>query len=349
MKKIKISNNRFVGLDEKPYFIGEIGINHNGDYNTACKLIDMASNVGIDCVKLQKRDYENTIISEYLNKSYNHQNSFGTTYRKHKQALEFTETQLIELAKYSNSKNITLVFSAFDINSYSFIENKISPLFYKIASPQTVNHELLKHVANFGKPMFISTGMTTYNEISKMIDIVKPINEKIVLLQCTSLYPTENKEVHLRVIEQYQRDFNVLVGFSSHDRSIVFPSVSLALGACVIEKHITLDRTMAGPDHSSSFEKRGLELCYNYLLNTHSALGNGNKEIQDREINIRKKHMQSIVTNCTIKQGAIIKEKYITYKSPGTGFLPYEKDKVIGKKTRKELQPDTIINNNDIE
>jgi len=284
VKIIELADKRNIGTEEIPYFIAEVGINHNGSFETACKLIDMASNVGVDCVKFQKRDFNKSIVSAYLDSPYLHSNSFGRTYREHKEALEFTESQLLELLQYSLVKGISFSCSAFDIESFEFIEKEINPPFHKIASPLTVNHDLLRAVASFQRPMFISTGMTSYDEIASMVDAILPINDKIVLFQCTTLYPTEDNEVDLKVLASFQQDFDVLCGFSSHDRSVVFPSVAMAFGACVFEKHITLDRTMNGPDHSSSFEKRGLELCYNYLLSTDQALGNGKKKIQPREI-----------------------------------------------------------------
>lgn len=348
MKIIELADKRNIGMEEKPYFIAEVGINHNGSFETACKLIDMASNIGLDSVKFQKRDFIKSIISDYLDRPYINRNSFGVTYREHKEALEFTEAQLLELSKYSSDKGIAFSCSAFDIESFEFIEEEINPPFHKIPSPLTVNHDLLKHVASFHKPMFISTGMTTYDEIARMIDTILPINDRIVLLQCTSLYPTEDDEVNLRVVESYQRDFNVLVGFSSHDRSVVFPSVAMALGACVFEKHITLDRTMKGPDHSSSFERRGLDLCYNYLLDTFKAMGSGKKEIQPREVKSRENHMQSIVSACFIKTGTIIKKKHLTFKAPGSGFMPYDIYKVIGKTAERDIMEDEILKIDDI-
>ena len=348
MKEIKLKNNRVIGENEKPYLIGEIGINHNGDIDIAKKLIDMASHIGIDAIKFQKRDYKKTITKKQLSSPYINHNSFGKTYELHKKALEFSGDQLVELSAYANEKNLDFSCSAFDIDSFDFIENMLNPPFHKIPSPLTVNHELLEHVAEYGKPIFLSTGMTTYKEVKVAVDIIKPINKNLVLLQCTSLYPTENEEVNLKVIMQYKEDFDVLVGFSSHDRSVVFPTVAVAFGACVFEKHITLDRTMRGPDHSSSFEKRGLDLCYNYLLAAHKALGNHKKEIQTREIKSREKHMQSIVSACCIKAGTIIEKKHLMFKAPGIGFMPYEIEKVIGKIAVIDIAKDEILKIDDI-
>ena len=342
MKKIKVGN-RNIGIGFKPYFIGEIGINHNGSINIAKQLIDMAAYVGIDAVKFQKRDYVNTIIGKQLEMPYLHDKSFGRKYKDHKEYLEFTNSQLLLLAEYSKSKGLDFSCSAFDILSYDFIEREIDPPFHKIPSPLTVNHELLEHVAKYGKPVFLSTGMSTTNEVKMAVELIKRINKKLVLFQCTSLYPTEYNEVNLKVLEQYKKYYKVLTGFSSHDKSVVLPAVAVAYGACVFEKHITLDRSMKGPDHSSSFEQRGLELSYKYALNAHEALGSNTKRVLAREKESRKKHMQSIISAHNIEAGKILSENDICFKSPGTGLMPYEKNKILGKTALVNIKKDEIL------
>lgn len=343
MENIELANGRKIGLQEIPYFIGEIGINHNGDINLAKKIIDMCVSVGIDCVKFQKRDYNSTIRKKFLNKKYENENSFGRTYGEHKKFLEFNDEQLKELYEYTKQKNIDFCCSGFDLKTYDYIEKEFNPLFHKIPSPLVVNVELLEHVAKYQKPIFMATGMVNLDEITNAVNIIKNINKKLVLMQCTSLYPTEDHEVNLLVLKEYQSKFQTLVGFSSHDKSVVFPAVAHALGACVFEKHITMDRTMKGPDHSSSFEKRGLELSYNYLLATHYALGTEEKYILEREILSRQKHLQSIVAAKKLKKGTIIKREDLTFMSPGDGLLPYEITKIIGKTLIKDKKEQDLI------
>ncbi len=342
MNNIKIGD-KDIGIGFKPYFIGEIGINHNGSLTIAKQLIDMAADIGIESVKFQKRDFKNTIIQKQLSKPYVNRNSFGNTYLEHKEFLEFSDRELVELSVYTKEKGLDFGCSAFNISSYDFIENKINPVYHKIASPLVVNHELLMHVASYGKPLILSTGMCTYIEIRKAIEIIKPINNRIILMQCTSLYPTEDEEVNLRIIKKFYEDFNVVVGFSSHDKSVVFPAVATAYGARVFEKHITLDRTMKGPDHSSSFERRGLELSYKYIKSSLTALGSEKKEILSREEVSRNKHMQSIVASVNIPKGTVISRNQLIFKSPGTGIMPYEINRIIGKITKRDIDKDEII------
>ncbi|MCF8297387.1 MAG: N-acetylneuraminate synthase family protein [Saprospiraceae bacterium] len=342
MKQIKIGN-RFVGIEYKPYFIGEIGINHNGSIETAKKLIDMAVHVGIDAVKFQKRDFNNTITKTQLETPYINDYSFGKTYGEHKKALEFTTAELVELSKYAEGKKIDFACSAFDINSFDIIEHEINPKFHKIPSPQIVNHDLLEHVARYQKPVLLSTGMANIDEVSEAVEIISSINKDIVLMQCTSLYPTSNSEVNLLVISEYVRRFDVIAGYSSHDNSVIFPAVAVALGARVFEKHITLNRMMKGPDHLSSFEERGLQLSYRYALIAQEALGSKDKKVLDREIENQIKHRQSIVASSKINKGDSLTERHISYKSPGNGMMPFEKNKIIGLKAKRDINEDEIL------
>jgi sialic acid synthase SpsE len=343
MNEITLQNGPTIGINHPPFFIAEAGINHNGEIEVAKQLIDMAAKVGVQAIKFQKRDFHKTIISKYLNRDYNHHNSFGRTYLEHKIALEFTDDQLLELGEYTSSKGVIFTCSAFDIDSFDFIENDMNPPFHKIPSPLTVNHDLLKHIAAYGKPMFISTGMTSSKEVDLMMDALKVYKHNIVLLQCTSLYPTNNEEVNLNVIKTFQEKYNVLTGFSSHDRSVVFPSAAIALGARVIEKHITLDRAMKGPDHASSFEYRGLDMSYGYCMDVFSAMGSTEKAILEREKDNRTKHLQSYVSTIDIEKGSIITDDMLTIKSPGSGFLGYEKSELIGKNAIVDIPKDVTI------
>jgi sialic acid synthase SpsE len=348
MKDIVLINGRKIGFNHLPLFIAEAGINHNGEMSIAKELIDMASKVGVEVIKFQKRDFKNTITTEVLQRDYQHSNSFGKTYLEHKITLEFSNEELLELADYSQSKNLIFTCSAFDIKSYDFVEKELNPPFHKIPSPLTVNHDLLLHIASYGKPLFISTGMTSGEEIDIMMDVLKEYMDNIVLLQCTSLYPTKNEEVNLNIIKTFQQKYNVISGFSSHDQSVVFPSVAVALGARVIEKHITLDRAMKGPDHASSFEERGLELSYRYCSDVFSAMGSYQKQVLEREQESRTKHLQSIVSANDIEKGTILEQKHLVYKSPGNGILPYNKKEVLGKRTLSMIPKDTTIQLEDL-
>ena len=347
--KIKINDNRYLGTGERPFIIAEIGNNHNGDIEIAKKLIEEAKRCGVDAVKFQTKNVEESFSKELLDKEYTGPNSFGKTYREHKEYLEFSDEELVELASISKEQGILFSCSAFDIDSYDFIEKSIDPEFHKIPSPLTVNHELLLHVAHYNKPIFISTGMTNEKEVDVMVNMIKKVNPKIVLMQCTSLYPTENYETNLNVIKTFQEKYNILTGFSSHDRSVVFPAVAVALGARVIEKHVTQDRALAGPDHASSFEPRGLELACKYIKDTFEGLGESKKTILPREIVVRQKHFQSIVASRNIKKGDKLIRSMLTFKSPGDGLLPSQISEILGKILIKDLDKDMTITIDDLD
>jgi N,N'-diacetyllegionaminate synthase len=186
-------------------------------------------------------------------------------------------------------------------------------------------------------------------EVEEMLNEILPINNQIVLLQCTTSYPTDDVDVHLNVIPEFREKFKVLVGYSSHDRGVILPAASVALGACFIEKHFTLDRTMKGPDHVASVEPRGMELIVKYANSIFKGLGNNSKQLTDSELPAKAKHGYSIVAAVHIKPGDIILENMLTFKQPGTGIKPSDLNLLIGKKAKKSIKIDDDILQNDVE
>ena len=255
---IKLTHKRNVGDNYPAYILAEIGINHNGDINIAKELINRAAWIGIDGVKFQKRTIDEMYIKSFLDEPYNKDNSFGKTYGEHKKFLEFSNEQLFELKKYTEEKGLDFIVSGFDFSGFDFINNELNTPFHKLASPLVTHLPLLVHVAKYNKPMILSTGMHTFDEVKKAVETILPINKKLILLQCTTSYPTNNEDVNLSVIRRYIKEFNVLAGYSSHDKGVVIPAASVLYGSCFIEKHFTLDRTMKGPDHVCSVEPREL-------------------------------------------------------------------------------------------
>lgn len=347
--EIKLSNGRIIGDNQPAYVMAEIGINHNGQIEIAKKLINQASLAGIDAVKFQKRTIDELYRQEYLKSSYEKDNSFGKTYGEHKRFLEFSDEQLFELKEYTEARNLDFIVSGFDFSGFDFIEKKLGVLFHKIASPLVTHTPLLKHVASYGKPMIISTGMHTFSEVQMAIDTIKPINKNLIVLQCTTSYPTENKDVNLSVIKRYRNELQVLSGYSSHDRGIVIPAASVLYGSCFIEKHFTLDRTMKGPDHVSSVEPRGLELIKSYARVLEDAIGVDVKNILDIETQAREKYGYSCVAKREIKAGTELTEDLLAYKLPGNGISPKDIYKYLGRIVLNDKQPDQIIKESDIQ
>jgi sialic acid synthase SpsE len=348
MKHIELTKKRWIGEGEFPYIIAEAGINHNGDFDIAKKIIFEASKCGADAVKFQKRTIEEMYTQEFLNQPYFKSYAFGTTYGEHKKHLEFNDEQYFELQEYAKTLNIDFLVSGFDFISFDFIENKLNVPIHKIASPFITHFPLLKKIAEYGKPMILSTGMHCLNEIKEAIEYIKPINEKIVLLQATTLYPCQDEDVNLNVLKTFKREFDLLVGYSSHDTGVILPAASVALGACIIEKHFTLDRTMIGPDHIASVEPRGLELICKYSKSVYKGLGKEEKNIHESEKSQRLKYGVSIVSTNDIKKETAIAARDITVKCPGGGISPVIFEKLIGKIAAKDIKADSIIYEGDI-
>jgi sialic acid synthase SpsE len=347
--RLELPNQRYIGETEIPYIIAEAGINHNGSIDIAKDLIRYASLSGADAIKFQKRTIDEMYIKSFLDEPYNKPYAFGRTYGEHKKKLEFSEEQYFELQDYARLLKIDFLVSGFDFAGFEFIEKQLNVPIHKVASPFITHFPLLKQVAMYGKPVILSTGMHTYEEIEAAVNYVKNFNDQIVLFQATTLYPCPDREVNLNVLKTFKDKLDVLVGYSSHDNGVVLPAVSVALGACVIEKHFTLDRTMVGPDHIASVEPRGLELIVKYCKSAHYGLGSYEKELQEAEKEQRIKYGVSIVSSKDLKKGDVMDETNITVKCPGGGISPVLFDKLIGKKILTDIKADTIIKHEDVE
>ncbi|MEI6604254.1 MAG: N-acetylneuraminate synthase family protein [Verrucomicrobiota bacterium] len=288
MKRIKITEQRWIGDGEMPFIIAEIGNNHNGDMEIARQLVREAKAAGADAAKFQKKDIETAFPQELLCKPYTGVNSFGETYREHKEFLEFSGEQLSELKTLADELDIISFATPFDIQSVEVCERVGYPL-YKIASFHVTNLELIREVCRTGKPLIISTGMSSLEEIDAAVSLIREHTEDFVILQCTSSYPTEIEDINFRVIPALRERYDCLVGYSGHERGVSIAPGSVLMGACVIERHFTLDRTMKGPDHAASLEPEGLNLLVRRSRNFFHALGGDAKEVLPSEVENRKK------------------------------------------------------------
>ena len=288
MDRINLTNDRFVGKNEEPFFIAEIGNNHNGDLELAKKMIKICKQIKVDAVKFQVKDVETAFSKELLDKPYLGPNSFGKTYREHKQALEFSKEELKIIYDYAKSLNIVCFATPFDIKSVELLEELENPI-YKISSFHVADLELIKSVAKTSKPIIMSTGMSSIEEIDNAVKIIREFHDNLILLQCTSCYPTDDEDMNLKVIQTLQKRYNCPVGYSSHEKGVGITPSSVALGASVIERHFTLDRTMKGPDHASSVEPTGMKLIIVRAKRLFTALGTSEKTVLDSELDNRKK------------------------------------------------------------
>ena len=275
---------KLIGEGYPTFIVAEIGINHNGDLTLAKKLIDMAVFAGCDAVKFQKRTIELVYTPEELAKE--RESPFGTTNGDLKRGLEFGEKEYQEIDRYCKERGIIWFASPWDVRSVDFLEKFNVPC-YKIASPCLTDDELLKYVKSKGKPIILSTGMSTEEEIKRAVKILGEKN--LVVLHCTSTYPSKLEELNLKVIHWLKKEFNCPVGYSGHETGIVEPVMAVVLGACAVEKHITLDRAMWGSDHAASLEPNGLNRLVRDIRNLPICLGNGEKRVFESEIPILQK------------------------------------------------------------
>ena len=288
MNKILLANERYVGENELPFFIAEIGNNHNGSIELAKNMMKICKELGVDAVKFQVKDIETAFSKELLDKPYEGSNSFGKTYREHKEALEFSKEELKIIFDYAKELDIICFATPFDKKSIKILEELNNPI-YKISSFHVTDFELIKAIAETSKPIILSTGMSSIEEIDKAVDIIREFHEKLIILQCTSSYPTEDQDIHLNAIPFLKDRYHCNVGFSSHEKGTVIAAASITLGARVIERHFTLDRTMKGPDHASSVEPSGMELIIKRTKKLFAALGSNEKKVLDCELENRKK------------------------------------------------------------
>ena len=288
MRKIKLTENREIGENQHPFIIAEIGNNHNGSIDTAIKLIKAAKESGADAVKFQVKNIEKSFSKELLDSHYVNENSFGKTYREHKMALEFSEEQLKQLYDYATKLDIVCFSTPFDIDSVEVLERIGNPI-YKISSFHVTDLDLIEHVCKTKKPILMSTGMSTIEEINKAVGLIRKYTEDFVLLHCVSCYPTEDEDVNLNVIPMLREKYDCPVGYSGHERGVAITSSAIVLGSCVVERHFTLDRTMKGPDHASSVEPLGLVHIVTRSSRMFKAMGNPNKTVLDCELKNRKK------------------------------------------------------------
>ena len=282
-KCVKVGN-KFIGDNYPCFIIAEIGINHNGSVELAKKHIDLAVKAGCDAVKFQKRTVDVVYTKEELARE--RQSVFGNTNGDLKRGLEFGYEEYSQIDKYCKEKGILWFASCWDEASVDFIDKFDVPC-YKIASASLTDDKLLKHTKAKGKPILLSTGMSTMDEIRHAVEVLGKDN--LVIYHCTSTYPSNAEETNLKAIETLKQEFDVPIGYSGHERGITPSILAAALGACSVERHITTDRTNWGSDQAASLELTGLSHMVRDIRQVPELLGNGIKVVYDREIPIKEK------------------------------------------------------------
>jgi N-acetylneuraminate synthase/sialic acid synthase len=342
VRELTIDGKR-IADDTECYIIAELGHNHQGAIQTAKELLRAAKECGADAAKLQKRDNRSLYTRKLYDQPYENENSFGKTYGEHREALEFGYDEYRELQRYAREIGITLFATAFDFKSADFLHELDMPAF-KIASGDLKNTPLLKYVAAFQKPMIVSTGGGTMEDVQRAYDTIMPINRQLCLMQCTCTYPTSYDELSLSTIGTFRERFpETVIGLSAHDSGIAMVLVGYVLGARIVEKHFTLNRAMKGTDHAFSLERPGLTRVVRDLHRARQAMGDGAKKVFPNEAGGLFKMGKKLVAARDLPAGRVLTREDIAIKSPNDGLPPYELENVIGKVTKKALSEDESI------
>ncbi len=334
--------DRPVGEEHPCYIVAEAGVNHNGQLDLAKRLVEVAADAKADAVKFQKRTVTDILISEALARPYDSPTALAATYGEHRNRLELDDEAYGEIADLCKQIGITFLASAWDMKSADFLDELGVPAF-KTASADLTNLPLLDHIASKGKPILMSTGMSTMEEITDAVSTVRSHHDKLIVLHCTSTYPCNNEDVNLRVMETLRKAFDVPVGYSGHERGLAPSEAAVALGAAAIERHFTLDRSMLGPDHAASLEPQGLNLLVRNVRNIEAALGSSDKQMVEGEWSVRHRLAKSVVSVCDIPEGTTITREMLTAKGPGTGISPRFIDDLVGVVASVDIPRDNLI------
>ncbi len=349
MKAVNLGN---VTVDEEhpPYVIAEIGSNHNGDMDLCRRLIDAAADAGANAVKFQSWSESSLVAREEYdrNPEYSDKKKHFGSLREMVRAYQLTPEEHVTAQAHCQARGITFCSSAFSPEEIDMLERLNVP-FHKLASMDIVNLPLLAYAARKQRPMLISTGMATLAEIEQAVETIRREgNEQIVLLHCVSIYPPDYETIRLRNMTMLRTAFGVPVGFSDHSLGTSIPLAAIALGACVIEKHFTLDKTMAGWDHEISADPAELKTIVEEGRNVYTALGDCRRIVSPQEIAKRAKLRRSLVARIPLKQGHVISEMDLDAKRPGDGISPAEMRYVVGRELAEDIKEDQVIHWRDL-
>lgn len=324
--------------------IAEVGVNHNGSFDIAAKMVKVAKECGVDCVKFQIANPE-ACISKFAQKAEYQIANTGTNESQLElcKSFELPFDAFGKLKEVCEKENVEFLATPFDLDSVNYLKQlKVDA--YKIPSGEVTNLPYLKSIAAIGKPIYLSTGMCDLEEVKTTVGVLKENGAKeITVLHCTTDYPAKYEDVNLNAMLSLKEKLNLPVGYSDHTEGIIVPVAAVALGAVVIEKHFTLDKTMKGPDHKASIEPDELREMVSVIRSIEAALGNGKKEPVESElknINIVRK---SIVAKCDINEGELFSENNLTTKRPGNGISPMRWDEVVGKRAKRDFRTDELI------
>ncbi len=325
------------------YIIAEAGVNHNGSFDLACKLVDVAKDAGVDCIKFQTFKSKNLVSRNAQKAEYQKDTTGEGKQVDMLKRLELSYDEFWALKKYCDNVGICFLSTPFDFESIDFL-NSIDMPFWKIPSGEVTNYPYLVALAKTGKPIVMSTGMCSMDEIKAAIDVLKANGTKeIKLLHCNTEYPTPYEDVNLVAMKTMRDEFGLEVGYSDHTKGIEVPIAAVALGASIIEKHFTLDCNMEGPDHKASLEPDELKRMVSSIRHIEKSLGSGDKTPSPSEIKNKTVARKSIVAKKNITAGDVLTEDNITVKRPGSGINPMRWNEVLGTRAVRDFEEDELI------
>ena len=326
---------------KKVYIIAEIGLNHNGNINNAKKLIKAAFEIGADAVKFQLRNLKEIYVDEVLKDSKLAEQSSQYLLNQLRKS-HLTPDNIKTLHEYSKKFKLDFLVTPFDESSATFL-NKIDIPAFKIGSPDMTNVFLLDHILKFNKPMIVSTGMSEYHEITQVVNHLKSANATFALMHCNSTYPASPQDLNLSLIKRMKKDFGVIVGYSGHERGFIPTLIAVSLGAEIIERHITFDKTQEGPDHRSSLDVDEFRQMVQAIREIELSIGVPQRILGQGEKNNRLALGKSLVFKKNLKAGTILNRNHFTAKTPARGISPFEVFNFIGKKLYCDVKRDLYV------
>lgn len=329
-------------IGDSIFIIAEVGVNHNGSLKRALRMVDEVARAGADAVKFQTFIPE-LLVSKQAPKADYQKGSSGKNQLEMLQRLALSHEDFRELSKRAEKRRVIMLSTAFDEASVDFLETLNVPA-YKIGSGDLTNLPLIEHVAKKGKPVILSTGMGTLDEVRRAVAAIREQgNQRIILLQCVSSYPSDPAASNLRAMQTLRETFHVPVGFSDHTLGIEVALAAAALGAVVIEKHFTLSRKLTGPDHEASLEPEDFQQMVRGVRTVEEALGKPEKVPTEEEMKMRLVSRRSIVASRDIGKGEVITKEMLAMKRPGTGIQPSDLPAILGKRAARRIKPDEVL------
>ena len=331
----------------KTFIIAEIGPNHNGSIKIAKKMIRKLSSIDIDAIKFQLGDPNEVYSDDAFKAPYQKKNDKENSVKAMSKKNQLSKSEHIAISKFCNKLGIPYACTAFDLKSLKFLNKNFKLPFFKIPSGEVTSLDLINYISKQKKPIILSTGMSDFQEIKKVKSMLeKHHKNKITILHCVSEYPAKIKNVNLNIIDELKRRFKCDIGYSDHTNEEETCISAVAKGATIIEKHVTLSKTMSGPDHKSSFTIKEFETLVDKIRKVERLLGKNQKKFSKEEKHIQFAAKKSCVTNKDLKKNHILKKQDICFKRPGTGISPLELNKILGKRIIRDIKKNKVIRRN---